>query len=100
VRRRHCSEGLRLCKDFERLLKVWGFAVADKQAAKMLPLGSVRLEEISLTEQNDESATNIARHAYVQHMTGCLVCSRHLVAPSTSKRNNRTLGRTGIRSRG
>jgi hypothetical protein len=81
MQRKHCREGSRLCKDFERVLKVWGFAVADRQAAEILPLGPKRLNEISRTEKDDESANNIARHAYVEHVATCLVCSRHLVAP-------------------
>jgi hypothetical protein len=78
VRRRHCSEGAHLCKQFERLLKVWGFAVADRQAAEILPLGPARQKEFSRIAKEAESASNIARHAYIEHVTRCLVCSRHL----------------------
>jgi hypothetical protein len=77
--RRHCKEGLHLCREFARVLKVWGFEEADKQAAQMIPLGPTKLREISGKAKEAESALFQFRHAFVEHMAHCIVCSRHLV---------------------
>ena len=77
--RKHCSKGLPLCKHFERLLKVWGFAIADVQGAEIIPLGPAKKRIISRIAKEAESSFIQARHAYVEHMTDCIVCSRHLV---------------------
>ena len=77
--RKHCNEGLRLCKSFESTLKEWAYAEVDRQAIEILPLGPIRLKEISLTARQSDSAHINARRAYAEHVANCLVCSAHLV---------------------
>jgi len=63
-----------------KVLKEWGIAEADRQAVEMLPLGLVKLKEISQTARKADAAHITARRAYAEHIAGCLVCSRYLVA--------------------
>jgi len=77
--RKHCKEGLRLYHSFTKALKAWGFAEVDRQAVEMLPLGPVKLKEISQDARKADGAHISARRAYAGHIANCLVCSRHLV---------------------
>ncbi|WP_162601252.1 hypothetical protein [Occallatibacter savannae] len=78
--RKHCKEGLRLYNSFMKVLKEWGLAEADRQAVEIMPLGLVKLKEISQAARKADSLHIIARRAYAEHISECLVCSRHLVA--------------------
>ena len=78
--RKHCKEGLRLYNLFMKALKEWGIAEADRQAVEILPLGLVKLKEISQAARKADGAHINARRAYAEHIAECLVCSRHLVA--------------------
>ncbi|HTM18146.1 MAG TPA: hypothetical protein VL135_14630 [Terracidiphilus sp.] len=77
--RKHCKEGLRLHNSFMKVLKEWGLAEADRQAVEMLPLGPIKLKEISQAARKTDAAHVNARRAYAEHISECLVCSRHLV---------------------
>jgi len=77
--RKHCKEGLRLYNSFLKALKEWGLAEVDRQAVEMLPLGPVRLKEISQTARKADGAHINAHHKYAEHISECLVCSRNLV---------------------
>ena len=77
--RKHCKEGLRLYNSFMKVLKEWGLAETDRQAVEMLPLGPVKLKEISQAARKADGAHVNARRAYAEHISECLVCSRHLV---------------------
>lgn len=77
--RKHCKEGLRLYNSFLKALKGWGLAEVDRQAVEMLPLGPVRLKEISQTARKADGAHINARRKYAEHISECLVCSRNLV---------------------
>ena len=77
--RKYCEEGLLLCDRFEKMLKIWGFAEVHKRAAQLMPIGPARLNEYSQEAEDAESALSKARHAYVEHIAQCLVCSRQLV---------------------
>ncbi len=63
-----------------KVLKEWGLAEADRQAVEIMPLGLVKLKEISQAARKADSLHIIARRAYAEHISECLVCSRHLVA--------------------
>jgi hypothetical protein len=78
--RKHCREGLRLCSCFTKALKVWGLAKADRQAVELLPLGLIRLKEVSLAARIADEAHFKARHDYAVHVANCLICSRDLVS--------------------
>jgi hypothetical protein len=77
--RKHCKEGLVLHNSFLKTLKEWGIAEVDRQAVEMLPLGPVKLKEISQAARKADSVHINARRAYAEHLAECLVCSRHLV---------------------
>jgi hypothetical protein len=78
--KKHCKEGLRLYNTFMKVLKEWGLSEADRQAVEMLPLGPVKLKEISQAARKADGLHITARRAYAEHIAECLVCSRHLVA--------------------
>jgi len=77
--RNNCMEGLRLFNFFLEVLTEWGLAEVDRQAVEMLPLGPVKLKEISQAARKSDSIHIIARRAFAEHIANCLVCSRHLV---------------------
>lgn len=77
--RKHCKEGLRLYNLFMKVIKEWGLAEAERQAVEIMPLGPVKLKEISQTARKADGAHINARHAYAEHVAECLVCSQHLV---------------------
>lgn len=77
--RKHCEDGFKLCDRFERILKTWGFAEVHKRAAQLMPIGPAKLNEYAKEVEDAQSALSKARHAYVEHIAECLVCSRHLV---------------------
>ena len=77
--RQHCDEGARLCRRFTDNLKEWGFAEVDRRAVEMLPLGPIKLEEISQDARQTDVVHINARRAYAEHVANYLVCSRHLV---------------------
>lgn len=77
--RKHCKDGLRLYNFFMKVLKEWGIAEADRQAVEMMPLGLIKLKEISQAARKADGAHINARRAYAEHIAECLVCSRHLV---------------------
>lgn len=79
--RRQCGEGSNLCEHYARVLKVWGFEEADRQAAQIMPLSPIQQKEISDVARKAEAVLIKARHAYVEHLANCIVCSRHLVRP-------------------
>ena len=78
--RKHCREGLRLYESFMKVLNEWGLAEAERQAVEILPLGPVKLKEISQEARRADTAHINARRAYAEHIAECLECSRHLVA--------------------
>lgn len=77
--RKHCGEGLRLYNSFIKTVKEWGLAEVDRQAVEMLPLGPIKLKEISQAARQSDAQHINARRAYAEHVANCLVCSRHLV---------------------
>lgn len=83
--RKHCEEGRKLCRRFERVLKIWGFANADTQAMRLLPVGPTKANEFTEEIGAAEKELGMARHAYVEHVAHCLVCSRRLIAPRAKR---------------
>ena len=61
------------------VLKEWGLAEADRQAVEMLPVGLIKLKEISQAARKADGAHINARRAYAEHIAECLVCSSDLV---------------------
>jgi hypothetical protein len=79
--RRQCKVGSALCTHYKRVLTVWGFEEVDRQAAEIIPIGPARKKEISRVARKAEAAFFKSRHAFVEHLTNCVVCSRHLAMP-------------------
>ena len=77
--RKHCEEGLRLNEAFTKSLQEWGLAEVDRQAVEMLPVGVMKLKEISLEARRADTKHIHARRAYAEHIAQCLVCSGSLV---------------------
>jgi hypothetical protein len=76
---RDCKEGLRLRLHFEHSLKEWGWFDAYEQALELMPVGFPKVHEFQKEAQQAHAELTSSRHAYVEHMAGCLVCSRGLV---------------------
>ena len=76
---RDCTVGLRLRLHFEHTLKEWGWFDAYERALKLLPVGPVKVHEFMTEAKQAHTELLIARHAYVEHMAECLVCSRRLI---------------------
>jgi len=76
---RDCKEGLRLRLLFEHTLKEWGWFDAYEKALELMPVGFVQVHEFQLEARHAYSELAKARHAYVEHMAACLVCSKRLV---------------------
>lgn len=74
-----CHEGLRLRMGFEKELRVWGWFDAYAKAVEIMPVGLPKVHEFQKQVRSAESALVMARHAYVEHMAHCLICSRRLV---------------------
>lgn len=84
--KKHCEEGKMLCEKFEDGLKVWGFAELNREAAERIIGGSgnPNLNELSEHAKAARFAFLQERHAYLVHVSECLVCSRKLLAPRLS----------------
>ena len=76
---RDCKEGLRLRLHFEYTLKEWGWFDAYERALELMPVGPPRVHEFQVEANHAHSELIKARHAYVDHMARCLVCSERLV---------------------
>jgi hypothetical protein len=84
--REHCKNSWPLLRQFEKALIHRGCLEADLQAAQILPIGILRLGEIAQATRQAEKELVTVRHAYVEHISECIVCSRHIVyAPETGK---------------
>jgi hypothetical protein len=77
--REHCKVGRPLLRSFHKALKHRGFLEADLQAAQIIPIGMPRLREITQAARQAEKELVTARHAYVEHISECIVCSHHIV---------------------
>jgi hypothetical protein len=76
---RDCKEGLRIRLLFEHTLKEWGWFDAYEKALELMPVGFVQVHEFQLEARHALSELSKARHAYVEHMATCLICSRRLI---------------------
>ena len=76
---RDCKEGLRLRLHFEHALKEWGWFDAYEQALELIPVGLPQVHEFQKEAHHAHSELLKDRHAYVEHMAHCLLCSRRLV---------------------
>ena len=74
-----CEEGLSLRKQFEFRLKEWGWFDAYERALEIMPVGSRKVHEFQQEAREAHSELVKSRHAYVQHMANCLVCSGKLI---------------------
>ena len=77
---RDCKEGLRLRLHFEHTLKEWGWFDAYERALELIPVGLPQVHEFQKEAHHAHSELLKDRHAYVEHMAHCLVCSRRLIA--------------------
>jgi hypothetical protein len=76
---RDCKQGLRLRLHFEHSLKEWGWFDAYEQALELMPVGPPQVHEFQQEASHARSELVKTRHAYVEHMSSCLVCSRRLI---------------------
>lgn len=76
---RDCEAGLRLRREFESTLKEWGWFDAYERAIAIMPVGPRKVHEFQKEANEAQSALVKSRHAYVEHMAHCLVCSGKLV---------------------
>jgi hypothetical protein len=74
-----CDIGLSLRKEFELILKEWGWFDAYERAIGIMPVGPTKVHEFRKEANESQSALVKARHAYVDYMAHCLVCSRKLI---------------------
>ncbi len=63
----------------EHTLKEWGWFDTYEQALELMPVGPPRVHEFQIEANHAHSELIKARHAYVDHMARCLVCSERLV---------------------
>ena len=77
---RDCKDGLRLRLHFEHTLKEWGWFDAYERALELMPVGPPQVHEFQTEARHAHSELGKARHAYIEHMACCLVCSRRLIA--------------------
>ena len=78
---RDCDKGLQLRLQFERALKEWGWFDAYERALELMPLGPPQVHAFQMESKHAQSELNKARHAYVEHMSECLACSKRLITP-------------------
>src|SRR5690242_18227319 len=78
---RDCEKGLRLRAYFEFALKEWGWFDAYERALELLPVGPGEVHAFQTEARQAQSELFKARHAYVEHMAECPLCSRRLVTP-------------------
>jgi hypothetical protein len=76
---RDCEEGLRLRLHFEHTLKEWGWFDAYERALELMPVGPLQVHEFKREAHHVLSELNRTRHAYINHMSQCLACSRRLI---------------------
>jgi hypothetical protein len=93
---RDCKDGLRLRLHFEHTLKEWGWFDAYERALELMPVGLSQVHEFRLETQQAHSELSKARHAYVDHMSTCLVCSRRLITSDAVVTIREKLNRSGI----
>ena len=74
-----CKDGLRLRLHFEFTLKEWGWFDAYERALQLIPVGISQVDDFQAEARHAHSQLIKARHAYVEHMASCLVCSRRLI---------------------
>ena len=80
----YCTVGRPLFRDFDKSIKRRACLEADLQAAQIIPIGMNRLREISRSVRQAEDKLIKARRLYVEHMTECIKCSRHIVQSQES----------------
>ena len=76
---RDCETGLRLRLHFEHRLKEWGWFDAYERALELMPVDISQVHEFQVEARHAQAELHKARHAYVEHMTECLACSRRLI---------------------
>jgi hypothetical protein len=76
---RDCKEGLRLRLHFEHTLKEWGWFDAYERALELMPVGPTQVHEFQKEANHANSELINARHAYIEHMADCFVCSQRLI---------------------
>lgn len=76
---RDCPKGLQLRLHFEHTLKEWGWFDAYELALELMPVAFPQVHEFQREANHAYSELNKARHAYVEHMSSCLVCSGRLI---------------------
>jgi len=78
---RDCEKGLQLRLRFEHALKEWGWFDAYERALQLMPVGPPQVQTFHIEAKHAQSELNKARHAYVEHLSECLACSKRLITP-------------------
>jgi hypothetical protein len=76
---RDCEKGFRLRLHFEHSLKEWGWFDAYERALELMPVGPAKVHEFQIEAKHAQAELQKIRHAYVEHMAECVVCSRRLI---------------------
>jgi hypothetical protein len=75
-----CEKGIALSWEYKKALTRWGLAEINWRAAQLIPLGPAKLDGLVNAVRAAESEHTRTRHAYVEHIAGCLICSKKIVA--------------------
>ena len=76
---RDCEKGLCLRSYFEYSLTGWGWFDAYERALELMPVGPGQVHAFHIEVRQAQSELWTARHAYVEHMAECPLCSRRLI---------------------
>jgi hypothetical protein len=93
---RDCEKGLQLRLHFEHALKEWGWFDAYERALGLMPVGPPQVHTFHIEARQAQSELFKVRHAYVEHMSECLACSRRLIAPDAVDSIRERLKTSGI----
>jgi len=78
---RDCEKGLQLRLHFEHALKEWGWFDAYERALELMPVCPPQVHVFQMEARHAQAELYKARHAYVEHMSECLACSKRLITP-------------------
>jgi len=78
---RDCEKGLQLRLRFEHALKEWGWFDAYERALELMPVGPPQVHVFQIEARHAQAELYKARHAYVEHTSECLSCSKRLITP-------------------
>lgn len=78
--RKMCVEGISLSWENKTALNTWGDAEINLRVAELIPLSPAKLEVLTQSARKAESEHTKIRHDYIEHVAGCLECSKKIMA--------------------